>query len=77
MNKSDNSLLGMILGDTEKACNNISRLPEEMPIAMAYVPYQMWDEPYETDVALMRGTIFPELDKPFVGEEAVKNGYPK
>ncbi|MCR5019917.1 MAG: spore coat associated protein CotJA [Ruminococcus sp.] len=40
---------------------------------MAYVPFQPWIEPYEDDVALSRGTVFPCLDKPFIGEEAVKN----
>lgn len=47
--------------------------PEHTPLAMAYVPYQVWETPYETDVALQRGTIFRSLDKPFIGEEAVKN----
>ena len=28
-----------------------------------------WKRTYDTDVALERGTIFPELDLPFVGEE--------
>ncbi|MBQ8913468.1 MAG: spore coat associated protein CotJA [Lachnospiraceae bacterium] len=48
-----------------------------MPVAMAYVPYQQWKDQYEDDVALQRGTIFPCLDKPFLGEEAVKNGNSK
>lgn len=45
----------------------------EQPIsfAMAYVPYQPWDKTYEPSVALERGTIFPALDKPFIGEGAV------
>ncbi len=47
--------------------------PADTPLAMAYVPYQVWETPYETDVALQRGTIFKSLDKPFIGEEAVKN----
>lgn len=47
--------------------------PEKTPIGMAYVPYQMWEKPYDDAVALARGTIFPSLDKPFIGEEAVNN----
>lgn len=39
---------------------------EEFPIAMAYVPWQCWQEVYPPDRALCRGTIFPELDKPFM-----------
>ena len=41
--------------------------------AMAYVPYQCWGKVYEPGVGFERGTIFPELDKPFIGEEAVPN----
>lgn len=43
----------------------------QMALAMAYVPYQEWGDIYEVDMALARGTLFPELDKPFIGEEAV------
>ena len=44
-----------------------SRFPENMPLAMAYVPYQQWGETYGDDEALGRGTLFPELDLPFSG----------
>lgn len=37
------------------------------PVGMAYVPWQMWGKIYEPCKALYRGTIFPELDKPFEG----------
>lgn len=36
-------------------------------LAMVYSPKQVWGETYEVDVALERGTLFPELDKPFLG----------
>lgn len=36
------------------------------PIAMAYVPWQQWRQTYPMEQALSRGTIFPELDLPFV-----------
>lgn len=52
-----------------------SVFPKSTPLAMAYVPYQQWETPYESDVALARGTIFPSLDKPFIGEEAVRNAH--
>lgn len=45
--------------------------PEETPLAMAYVPYQEWKSVYTENVALERGTIFPELDMPFTGKEGV------
>lgn len=47
--------------------------PAETPVAMAYIPYQMWEKPYDDIVGFQRGTIFPSLDKPFIGEEAVNN----
>lgn len=39
-----------------------------LPIAMAYVPWQMWKNLYAAEKALCRGTIFEELDKPFSGK---------
>ncbi len=43
--------------------------PEDTPPGMAYVPYQMWDDVYEADMGMCRGTMFPVLDKPFSGME--------
>lgn len=43
-------------------------------LAMAYVPCQCFQKLYDADIALSRGTIFQELDKPFIGEEAVCYG---
>lgn len=42
---------------------------QPISFGMAYVPFQSWDKTYEPDVAFSRGTIFPCLDKPFIGEE--------
>ena len=38
----------------------------EFALAMAYVPWQYFTTVYEPDRALEVGTIFPELDKPFL-----------
>lgn len=38
-----------------------------LPLAMCYVPNQQWKTTYPLDKALMAGTIFPELDLPFMG----------
>lgn len=45
--------------------------PRLLSLAMAFVPAQSFDTPYEPALAFSRGTIFPALDKPFLGEEAV------
>ena len=42
-----------------------------IPIAMAYVPWQTWHHIYDSCKALERGTIFEELDKPFLGQRRV------
>lgn len=46
---------------------------QPLSLAMAYIPYQQWNTTYEPALGFQRGTIFPELDKPFVGEEAISN----
>ena len=43
----------------------------QLALAMGFVPDQVWQNIYNDDVALARGTIFADLDKPFIGEEAV------
>ncbi|MBQ1275181.1 MAG: spore coat associated protein CotJA [Cellulosilyticum sp.] len=45
---------------------------ENMPIAMAYVPWQQWRMIYEPKEALKRGTIFKELDLPFEASKGCK-----
>lgn len=41
---------------------------DNLPLAMAYVPMQKWKDIYEADVGLDRGTMFSELDLPFLGD---------
>lgn len=45
---------------------------EDMPIAMAYVPWQQWRMIYDPKEALKRGTIFKELDLPFEAAKECK-----
>lgn len=49
------------------------RMPALAPLANAYVPYQM-DNPerYEARAGLVRGTLYPGLDLPFMGMENKK-----
>lgn len=49
------------------AASSNSGFSDSSPLAMAYVPWQQWNSTYDLDRALMAGTIFPELDKPFRG----------
>lgn len=52
-------------------CPGISPAMTREPVAMAYVPWQYFHEVYEPDQALRCGTIFPELNKPFLGKRGV------
>ncbi len=40
-----------------------------MPLAMVYAPCQPWQNLYEPDRALTRGTLFAALDLPFLGSQ--------
>lgn len=55
---------------TAQQSNTIN--PALVSLAMGFVPFQAWENTYDHQVALQRGTIFPSLDKPFLGWEAWK-----
>jgi len=45
------------------------KLPEIAPMANPYVPFQLRNPPkYEPRKALIRGTLYPGLDLPFMGK---------
>ena len=49
-----------------RGCEGI--LPCSAPLANPYVPFQLENPPqYEPRKALVRGTLFPGLDLPFMG----------
>jgi len=50
----------------DKKCVN------SLPLTMAFVAMQEWDDLYSADIGLKRGTIFPSLDKPFLGRRILK-----
>lgn len=45
---------------------------DSMVVAMAYVPWQHWNQIYCPEEGLQYGTIFPELNKPFLGKGACR-----
>ena len=46
---------------------NYGRLPSNAPLANPYVPFQIDDPPkYDPNTAIVRGTLFPGLDLPFM-----------
>lgn len=40
----------------------------EKSLAMAYVPWQVWRDIYEVEKGFRCGTIFQELNMPFLGK---------
>lgn len=51
----------------------MEQFSEAFPLAMAYVPWQHMTHIFEDlEEAFRRGTIFPELYKPFTGRRCVK-----
>lgn len=57
--------------EIDKDCTVFTSQP--ISLAMAYVPYQTWQKLYDEPLGFERGTIFKELDLPFLGKEAFKN----
>lgn len=56
----------------ENVCRNTSSTCPDFPrstdmvVGMAYVPWQDLDMVYEPEDGFCQGTIFPELDKPWM-----------
>lgn len=54
--------------------NDMSAFPAVTPLAMAYVPVQSWETPYEELTGFANGTIFPSLYYPFMNMKPMING---
>lgn len=70
----DDSAIRVALGKLEEAQSNadvtMSALPSNPVLAMSYVPMQFYRDMYSTEKGFSAGTIYPELDKPFLGGNA-------
>lgn len=54
--------------DRNEQSGKEGRLPAMAPLANPYVPFQLENPPrYEARAGLVRGTLFPGLDLPFMG----------
>lgn len=56
---------------------NPGAFPPETPVGMAYVPVQMFQKTLEPEVALSVGTIFPDLNKPWLGSRPAASSLPQ
>lgn len=61
----ENNMNGITTPEIFPACNGNAVL------AMARVPMQQWESVYEPNTALSRGTLFPDLDLPYVAKKEV------
>ena len=53
---------------TREIPTGMGKLPAVAPLANPYVPFQMDNpEQYEANLGLVRGTLYPSLDLPFLG----------
>lgn len=63
---------GLNRADSDDNCKEsykpTSPLPKNPVPAMAYIPFQQFNQPYSSQEGFKKGTLFPCLDKPFLGE---------
>jgi hypothetical protein len=63
-------------GDEEpntQAALNDSAFPPQTPVGMAYVPMQKIGVIFQPDAAFKAGTVFPDLEKPFMPRGVMSN----
>lgn len=51
----------------------MNRKYSSQTLGMAYIPWQHWGDVYEPCKALKCGTLFPVLNKPFIGCRPERN----
>jgi hypothetical protein len=62
----DNQMQENDMSDVDRMEND-TVLPLHLSLAMAYVPYQPFENFFDNETALRRGTLFKALDMPFSG----------
>ena len=60
-------MFGAELNDMDDNVARPSALPNQMVLAMSYMPMQFYDTMFEVEECFSCGSIFPELIKPFTG----------
>ncbi|NLL82150.1 MAG: spore coat associated protein CotJA [Tissierellia bacterium] len=53
---------------------NMDEISRNMELARAYVPFQIMNQVFNQKEALRRGTLFPELYKPYTPNCRDENG---
>lgn len=58
------------MGEERQEC----QLSNGCQLAKAYVPFQVLNQIYSQSEALQRGTLFPELYKPYIVNDEMQTG---
>lgn len=66
----DENLLLHLMGEPARAQASASAPHGPRSLAMVYAPVQEWRELYDNEAGLARGTVFKELEFPFLGGDA-------
>ena len=70
------AMMGSRRPDDRRSCDTQSAVTcintADFPVGMTYVPMQTWGPLCDPPKALRQGTLFPELDKPFLGGRAAR-----
>lgn len=53
--------------EMERSSRQTGKMRDDLPVGMAYVPWQEWGEMYEVCKGFREGTMFPELNLIFCG----------
>ncbi len=61
--------VGARMGEGRRNCRG-EWIDDGVSLAMVYSPYQRWQNVYDCDKGLSRGTIFRDLDKPFEASQS-------
>ena len=63
----DENLILHLMGEQMSRPDAGTQVPAARPLAMVYSPVQEWRELYDNETGHARGTIFGELEFPFLG----------
>jgi hypothetical protein len=63
----DENLILHLMGEQMPRGDAGAQAPATRPLAMVYSPAQEWRELYDNETGHARGTIFRELEFPFLG----------
>lgn len=64
---------GMEMNMSQQQNNDKCNIPKaKCSLAMAYVPWQKWENMYDDEMALEIGTAFPSLNLPFLGRGVIE-----